>query len=95
MNPYVYVYTYAYFPPRAVTHIVHSKCQQGKFTIYVILPLHTYHYQNVNTGKFTIRVISPQGWLYNEDGIWIGPNSILKNGFIRTNDDAIRVYAGE
>lgn len=34
------------------------------------------------------------GWLFNEDGIWIGPNSTLKNAFIRTNDDAIRVYAG-
>ena len=34
------------------------------------------------------------GWLYNEDGVWLGPNCTLSESFIRTNDDAIRLYAG-
>ena len=35
------------------------------------------------------------GWLYNEDGIWIGTNCTLSDSFIRTNDDSIRIYGGE
>ncbi len=35
------------------------------------------------------------GWLYNEDGVWLGTNSTLSQSFIRTNDDSIRLYAGE
>jgi hypothetical protein len=34
------------------------------------------------------------GWLYNEDGIWVGPSSTVRDCFIRTNDDSIRLYAG-
>ena len=34
------------------------------------------------------------GWLYNEDGIWLGPNATLEASFIRTNDDAVRLFAG-
>ena len=35
------------------------------------------------------------GWLFNEDGLWLGPNSSVSHSFIRTNDDSIRMYAGE
>ena len=35
------------------------------------------------------------GWLYNEDGVWLSTNSTLSQSFIRTNDDSIRLYAGE
>ena len=35
------------------------------------------------------------GWLYNEDGVWLGTNTTLSESFIRTNDDSIRMYAGE
>ena len=34
------------------------------------------------------------GWLFNEDGLWLGPNCTLRSAYIRTNDDAIRFYAG-
>jgi hypothetical protein len=34
------------------------------------------------------------GWLYNEDGIWVGSDSRLRQSFVRTNDDAVRLYAG-
>ena len=34
------------------------------------------------------------GWLFNEDGVWLTSNSTLRDSFIRTNDDSIRLYAG-
>ena len=34
------------------------------------------------------------GWLYNEDGLWVGPSCTVEDSFIRTNDDSIRFYAG-
>ena len=38
-----------------------------------------------------VRII---GWLFNEDGVWITSHSTLRDAFVRTNDDAVRVYAG-
>jgi hypothetical protein len=34
------------------------------------------------------------GWLYNEDGLWVGSNTTVRDCFVRTNDDSIRFYAG-
>jgi hypothetical protein len=34
------------------------------------------------------------GWLYNEDGVWVGPNCTLSQSMVRTNDDSVRLYAG-
>jgi hypothetical protein len=42
----------------------------------------------------TVSNIKVIGWLYNEDGIWITSNTTLKQSFVRTNDDSIRLYAG-
>jgi hypothetical protein len=42
-----------------------------------------------------VRNLKIVGWLFNEDGVWLTSNSSLTSSFIRTNDDAIRFYAGE
>merc|ERR1712166_248060 len=39
-----------------------------------------------------VRCFRMLGWLFNEDGIWIGPNTTLSDSFLRTNDDAIRFF---
>lgn len=41
-----------------------------------------------------VRCFRMLGWLYNEDGIWLGSNTTLSDSFVRTNDDSIRFYAG-
>ena len=44
-----------------------------------------------NSSAHAIKVI---GWLFNEDGIWLTSFSSLRNSFIRTNDDSVRLYSG-
>ena len=38
-----------------------------------------------------VRII---GWLYNEDGVWVTANSTVRDSFVRTNDDSVRLYGG-
>ncbi|MCF7837960.1 MAG: hypothetical protein K9N49_04955 [Candidatus Marinimicrobia bacterium] len=32
------------------------------------------------------------GWHHNNDGITVGPNSVIRNCFLKVNDDAIKLY---
>jgi hypothetical protein len=37
--------------------------------------------------------VSSQAWLYNSDGLVTGNNGIIRNSYLRCNDDSIKLYS--